>query len=312
MTTPGPAAPERPIEDTPVGFFDTPPAVVRFLAAASVSTDPANPNPSRVPDNLWWLWRRLRELEPSSELGGIFADKSGYHNTRDRNKQKWPGNYSIREAADQGGPGDKAAALDWTFPDAQRGNYSTISRFTKRLLASGRDRNDPRLDGLREFYGQADSDRAVEGWDCRHLVDVTSDDSHLWHIHFSFDRDKVASVAGRKVMENLLSVLAGEALVAWRQKTGSTATPAPPAATPATGVNRPGSRVLKLTSPQMTGDDVKFVQKWIGPERVGAADGIYGPGTAAGVKWYQQMRGIGVDGEVGPRTWAQLGITMVS
>lgn len=308
MTTPAFAAPERPIETEPAGSVEPPRPAVRFLAATTTAAaDPPNPNPSRVPDHLWWLWRRLRELEPSSELGGIFADKSGYHNTRDRNKQKWPGNYSIREAEDQGGPGDKAAALDWTFPNAQRGDYSTIAKFTKRLLASGQDKNDPRLDGLREFYGQSDSDSHVEGWDCRHLVDVTSDSSHLWHIHFSFDRDKLGTVAGRKVMENLLSVLSGELLSSWRQRSGAAPTPVPPPA-PTLGMNAPGSRTLKLTSPQMAGADVQFVQRWIGPERVGAADGIYGPGTAAGVKWYQQMRGIGVDGEVGPQTWAQMGI----
>ncbi len=281
--------------------------MVKFLAAATVATsDPPNPNTARIPDNLWWLWRRLKELEPTSELGGIYADKSGYHNTRDRNRQKWPGNYSIREAEDQGGPGDKAAALDWTFPNAQRGDYSTISKFTKRLIASGKDANDPRLDGLREFYGQADADSHVEGWDCRHLVDVTSDSSHLWHIHFSFDRDKVATVAGRKVMENLLSVLAGESLTSWRAATGATPSPVPPPAS--TSGWRSGERTLKVTSPNMTGADVTFVQRWIGPERVGVADGVYGPATAAGVRWYQQMRGIAVDGEVGPQTWAQMGI----
>lgn len=308
MTTPVFAAPERPIETEPAGFVEAPRPAVRFLAARTSTSDPANPNPSRVPDNLWWLWLRLRELEPSSQLGGIYASKSGYHGTRNENRSRWPGNYSIREAEDQGGPGDKAAALDWTFPNAQRGDYSTISKFTKRLLASGQDRNDPRLDGLREFYGQADSDRAVEGWDCRHLVAVTSDPTHLWHLHFSFDRDKVASAAGRKVMENLLSVLSGETLASWRQRTGAAGPSAPPPpSTPK--ANAPGTRTLKLTSPQMTGDDVKFVQKWIGPERVGTADGIYGPATVAGVKWYQRLRGISVDGEVGRQTWAQMGFT---
>ncbi len=281
--------------------------MVKFLAATVTTSDPANPNSSRIPDNLWWLWRRLRELEPGSELGGIYAAKSGYHGTRDENRRKYPGNYSIREAEDQGGPGDKAAALDWTFPNAQRGDFSTIAKYTKRLLASGKDKNDPRLDGLREFYGQADSDSHVEGWDCRHLVDVSSDSSHLWHLHFSFDRDKVASVAGRRVMENLLSVLAGESLTSWRSRTGTTTAPAP-APAPAAGAWWVGQRTLKVTSPRMTGADVTFVQRWIGPERAGVADGIYGPGTAAGVRWYQQMRGIPADGEVGRVTWGQMGI----
>jgi peptidoglycan hydrolase-like protein with peptidoglycan-binding domain len=311
MSTPTQPSPDRALDTAPVGFVEEPRPAVRFLAATlSTTSDPPNPNPSRIPDNLWWLWRRLRELEPGSTLGGIHAAKSGYHGTRNENRSRWPGNYSIREAEDQGGPGDKAAALDWTFPNAQRGDYSTIAKYTKRLLASGKDPNDPRLDGLREFYGQADSDRHVEGWDCRHLVDVTSEPSHLWHLHFSFDRDKVATAAGRKVMENLLSVLSGELLSGWRQRNGAApTTPVPP---PAPGSHRPGSRVLKLASPQMTGDDVRFVQRWIGPERAGVADGIYGPGTVAGVKWYQRLRGIGVDGEVGPQTWGQMGIRMGS
>jgi hypothetical protein len=65
--------------------------------------------------------------------------------------------------------------------------------------------------------------------------------------------------------------------------------PAPPKtpAKPATGlpVHAPGSRTLKQgVSP---GTDVQFVQRWIGPSRMGPADGIPGPKFAAGVKWWQ-------------------------
>jgi hypothetical protein len=71
---------------------------------------------------------------------------------------------------------------------------------------------------------------------------------------------------------------------------------------------RPGSRTLRLSNPQMRGEDVRFVQRSIGQQRAGAADGIYGPKTAAGVRSFQQSRHIAADGIVGPVTWRQLGV----
>lgn len=171
-----------------------------------------NPNPANITDELWRLWLQLAALAPGSELGGIYANKSGYHNTIAANRARYPGNYSIRDAVDLDGDLNKAAALDWTFPEAQHGNYSRISMFCQRLMASSVDRNDPRLDGLREWYGQTNNDPVVEGWDCRYLRPVTSDTSHLWHIHFSFTRTLVTSA---RVMDGLLSVLRGETVAQW-------------------------------------------------------------------------------------------------
>lgn len=98
------------------------------------------------------------------------------------------------------------AAFDWTFPEAQHGDYSRISKYAGRLLASGKDPHDDRLNWMREFYGQADKDSAVEGWDFRYVVAVSSDDSHLWHIHFSFSRNAL-TIAN---MDKLLEVLRGD------------------------------------------------------------------------------------------------------
>jgi hypothetical protein len=152
-------------------------------------------------------------LQPGSELGGIYAFKSGYHATRTDNKKNWPGDYSIVDTPDKGGLADKSAALDWTFPDAQAGHYATISKYTKRLMASAKDPHDPRLNGLREFFGQADNDLHVEGYDVRYDHEVTSDGTHLWHIHFSFSRNRVTD---KKLMDNLLSVLRGETVAEWK------------------------------------------------------------------------------------------------
>ena len=149
-----------------------------------------------------YLWEQLHKLEPTSELGGIYAPKTGYHDTRDNNP---PNNYSVVDSQDKGGPGNLAAALDWTFPEAQHGDYTRISKYAKRLLDSGKDPHDDRLNWMREFYGQADKDSAVEGWDYRYVVPVSSDSSHLWHIHFSFSRNALTT----ENMDKLLDVLTG-------------------------------------------------------------------------------------------------------
>lgn len=86
---------------------------------------------------------------------------------------------------------------------------------------------------------------------------------------------------------------------------GAAVTPAPPAPT---GPYPPGTRTLELASPLMRGRDVEFVQEWIGKAKCGPADGIYGTNTAAGVRWYQRMRGITADGVVGRVTWSQMGL----
>jgi peptidoglycan hydrolase-like protein with peptidoglycan-binding domain len=261
-----------------------------------------NPNPARVTDALWWFWLQLRAMEPTSRLGGIWANKRGYHNSRSANLRQWPGDYSVRDVEDRGGPADKAAALDWTFPEAQRGNYRRIELYTGRLLSSARDKHDARLNGVREFYGQADTDRQVEGWDCRYDRSCGSDPSHLWHIHFSFDRDKVTL---RSTFEPIVAVLRGEANGVARR--GKVAAPAS-RARGRVGNRRPGTRTLVHATPMLTGRDVAFVQAFIGQRRCGTPDGEYGPRTCAGVEWYQRMRGIGVDGEVGPQTWRSMGV----
>jgi hypothetical protein len=169
---------------------------------------PNTPTPygsSYITDAYYYLIDELLKLEPTSQIGGVYANKPGYHNSRSQNS---PYDYSVEDSPpDDGGLSTVAAAFDWTFPEAQRGDYSRISIYTDRILKSAKDPNDHRLDGWREFYGQDDTDGYVEGYDCRYDCDVTSDDSHNWHIHGSEDRDKSGSYDNKNL---LLSVLRGE------------------------------------------------------------------------------------------------------
>lgn len=172
-----------------------------------------NPNSARITDPMWQFWLAFKTIEPSVKLGGIFADKPGYHNTRAANNPK---NYSVADfALDRQGPPDKAAAIDLTFPDAQASRYETIIKYSKRLLLSGKDMDDERGNYLREFYGQADADQAVEGWDFQRLITVSSDSSHLWHIHISVIR---AYVNDPKAFRALFSILQGEPVAVWRAR----------------------------------------------------------------------------------------------
>ena len=68
------------------------------------------------------------------------------------------------------------------------------------------------------------------------------------------------------------------------------------------------SRILKVTSPLMYGDDVKTVQNKLNSlgYNCGTADGYYGNATKSAVISFQSAKGLTADGEVGPATWSAL------
>ena len=172
-----------------------------------------NPDPGRISAALWYFVEECLAMQAGTEYGGTFADKPGYHNTRDNLiRQGRSNDYSVRLAADKAGPGNRTAAFDWTFPDAQRGQYATIIRYGERVRAAFRAR-DPRLHGWRELLIQADPDGSAEGFDFTSWSERTPDSSHLWHGHFSVLRQYVNDMT---VMNGMLSILVGESLDTWR------------------------------------------------------------------------------------------------
>jgi peptidoglycan hydrolase-like protein with peptidoglycan-binding domain len=212
-----------------------------------------------------------------------------------------------------------ASAWDWTFPDAQRGDFSTIAKYTTRLWKSAHDKNDPRLDlWMFEFFGQADSDKYVEGYNEYREDEVTADGSHTWHLHGSNTRSKVDSFWGAWAT---LTVLMGWSVAKWRASLPASdpnsddkvnpPKPTTPAKPSKLKEFKLGSRVLK--EGVEPGTDVAYVQRFAGgPKFFGDDDGIPGPKFTSGVKRYQRdilgFRGEDVDGIVGPKTWAKMGV----
>lgn len=172
----------------------------------------ANPNPSRITAEMWCLWLQLQAAIPGVRLGGIYADKSGYHNTVNANLARWPGNYSVRYAIDRRDPRDKARAIDLTM------NATWMRTITRRLL-DGAAARDPRMRPVKEFYGTLDG-RTVVG----RLKDSpdgpyrsgSSDSSHTWHVHLGLLTPFVDDI---EAMRGLVSLLSGQSLADYMEGT---------------------------------------------------------------------------------------------
>lgn len=172
----------------------------------------ANPNPTRIPDEIWWLWEKCYLVIPGVRLGGIFADKVCYHNFVNANKIKWPDAYCIKLPLDLKGDFTKARAIDLTMSTAEMIKRTTL------LKNSALHPEDNRLFGVREFYGTLDG-KVVYGltksdengpWSRS-----TSDTSHLWHIHasfFTFYCDNALAMAA------FYSVISGESWEDWKER----------------------------------------------------------------------------------------------
>jgi hypothetical protein len=125
-------------------------------------------------------WDAIDAAMPNAQLSGIVGDSAhtyGYHRGRNYISSS---DYSCQQADDKAGPGEAASALDVTMND------SDMKAVTKRLIAAV-DAGDGRLHALREFYGTTNG-YDVTGRDVRTGNWITSDDSHLWHVHLSFYR----------------------------------------------------------------------------------------------------------------------------
>lgn len=189
----------------------------RGMARPYVGT---NPNPALITAEMWEFAACVVSLEPGDfENAGIYADKSGYHNTVTRNLSRWPGEYSTRLAPDLMGPRDKARAFDCKSRQAASGAAPVImARYGARMRAAAK-AHDPRVRYWREVLGQFDTDRAPEAIDFQSTAERVPDSTHEWHIHWSI---LTAYVALPEAYEGMLSVLYGESLDSWHTRNGGT------------------------------------------------------------------------------------------
>lgn len=228
----------------------------------------------------------VRQHVASARDGGVFANKSGYHNSYENLvAQGKTGDYSIQDKRDKTNIDKKAAAaFDITMSDVD------MRKATARLVAAMKAR-DPRLVGkLREFGGTLDSKR-VTAYRIEDQKTVPFDSSHLWHVHGSAFRNQATS---QEVANGFAEVIAGVAMSPYVWD----------------GISFPGSSRFYI------GAEGAWIT-YLGERLVkhGWTSYTQGPGPTftevdkAAVKWFQEQqgwKGTDADGFPGAETWKRL------
>lgn len=257
-------------------------------AAPDFALPKPNPNSSRMTDALWWLVCMRETLESSdTENGGTYANKPGYHNAGENLPDHGEGNistdHSIRRAPDRRGPWwwTKSSAHDWTFRSAQSGDYSNITKYTKRLITAMRDLDDPRPDDVYAYtLGQIDTDSVVEGYnEYTDDSETSGDKSHNWHRHDSFRRNIIGDFWA---MWKALTIDMGWTVAEWRKSIGATTGGG---TEPVKMVTIEGNlpELKKGMSDPVDDSGTYWIMRAQRQLKI-TADGDYGPDTAAAVK----------------------------
>lgn len=191
------------------------------LTGGGVVSSRPNPNPTRISNPLWYLVCACTDDTPTSfvdEYGGTFLRKPGSHADTAWLKVNYPNDYSLKGAKQNITTGPLSAftrAFDWTFPSAQRGDWSQIGVYSLRVKEAW-ESNDPRMYGVFEILCQTPEDKQPEGYvfypERRFRV---PDSTHEWHLHIGILTQFINDQAA---MEALWSVLSGQSLATWRSR----------------------------------------------------------------------------------------------
>jgi hypothetical protein len=230
----------------PFNDDDTPDTVGEGLKATLGPFGAAN---EYGPAAMYAIYPLVDKVIPSMEVSGIVGDTnhgSGYHRSRNGLKaQGKTGDYSIQLPADRRGDGNACTAIDLKF------SAKDMKLVSARLMVAFKADED-RIEPCREFFGTINGS-SVTGWNRavtgRPVGYVTSDASHLWHVHISVFRDYATD---RNRMLGLAEVIAGKPAGAfgWKNPDGSTpavVTPPPPPVEPP--VVPVYSQVVELDAP---------------------------------------------------------------
>lgn len=247
---------------------------------------------------------------PSAVVSGIVPDSrhlgtGGYHcSVEDLRLHGNQNDYSNTRVDDKNFNAKDAAAVDVTMSAADMiKNY-------KRVHAVWADHSDPRrkyVNCINTWDGSGD---AVRLDFVANTAKYASPD-HRWHVHAEMRRRYLEDP---KAARAYLSILKGEAKAAWiareEQPAGKPPVVVKPAPAKPVARHAPGFRMLQYVPGKavLKGEDVAYVQRYIGAAKAGPADGTFGAKTKAATIWYQKLRGLSADGLVGPATWKSMGV----
>jgi len=250
-----------------------------------------------APANLKQAAAEFEALYASAVFSGIVGDQAhrlngGYHISIEDQPST---NYSVVRIDDKAPPGDwprnLAAAIDMSMNSK---DMVTASRRVEVVWANPADTRRKYFNCINGWLGSGDAIR----WDFVTGKKGYASPDHKWHTHTEIRRRYVNDPMARKA---LVSMYRGETHAQWLASIGQAPKP------------KPIVRDLYLTNPRMTGDDVARLQKKLKLNYRSYAghidvDGIFGPQTDGVVREFQRRAGLVVDGIVGPRTRARLGL----
>jgi peptidoglycan hydrolase-like protein with peptidoglycan-binding domain len=143
----------------------------------------------------------------------------------------------------------------------------------------------------------AAGDVTVSGFDALGQI-LTARDARMYLALLKFLGEPGGNAAGDKIMRFHLASQLGKPITVNGNDLGEWFSGKTPAGQP---------RLLRLTDPPATGDDVRAVQKAIMSD--GHADGIYDVVTALAVMRFQKAHGLNINGVVNAQTREKLGLT---